>query len=355
MERLLSIGIGRYFQNRFLSKTPPNPFGGSRPGPNPDRVPLSEMKRYDTQDMFEILRELTEWSQDAAPAETRSIVVPHPDLKGDGWEGHIAEVDGRRVRCRGLRCWVDAAEAVGCRLLMPTAIDDTLARLTFQKLDTSSWHDAPVPDSQEKYGVRSPFFSLDKREEPAYLTAFLRAFGWARAEGRSRILDLGVNSGDEIALFARYVTEDRFPETAIVGVDHCPSAIAEGRRRFPRPNVAFHLSDINRLDELGLGRFDLTISVGTLQSPGVDDKAVLMSLVKSHAMEESAIILGFPNCRYVSGEVVFGAKVRNYKEPELSLLLKDLHFAKRYLQQHRFKVTVFGKHYLFIAAIRSKS
>ena len=310
------------------------------------------MKRYDHQDMFEILAELGLWAETASPGDAVSVEAPHPDLKGDRWEGAPWTMDGRRVRCRGLRCWADAAEAVGCRLLMPVAVDDAWARLTFQKLGKYTFHDDAPETPEEKYGVRSPFFSLDKREEPAYLTAFLRALDFVAAKTRGRVLDLGVNSGDEIALVRRYLTEPRFSETGVVGVDHAPSAIAAARRRFPVDNVAFHLADINLLDDLELGRFDLLISIGTLQSPGIRAKPLLMSLVKSYLTEQCGIILGFPNCRYVDGEVVFGAKVRNYAAPELSLLVNDVSFAKRYLQQHKFRVTVFGKHYLFVAAVR---
>jgi hypothetical protein len=73
-----------------------------------------------------------------------------------------------------------------------------------------------------------------------------------------------------------------------------------------------------------------------------------MSLVQDHLTEQGAVILGFPNCRYTDGEVVYGAKVKNYTEPELSLLIKDIYFIKKYLQQHRFRVTLFGKHDLFL-------
>jgi hypothetical protein len=64
------------------------------------------------------------------------------------------------------------------------------------------------------------------------------------------------------------------------------------------------------------------------------------------------VILGFPNCRYVDGEVVSGAKVKNYSESALSLLVKHIYFVKKYLQQHRFKVTLFGSHYLFLSGVR---
>ena len=62
------------------------------------------------------------------------------------------------------------------------------------------------------------------------------------------------------------------------------------------------------------------------------------------------MILGFPNCRWIDGEMIYGAKAKNYAFPEMSLLYKDVHFCKKYLQQKKFRVTVTGKNYIFLTA-----
>ncbi|MCK4974827.1 MAG: methyltransferase, partial [Sulfurimonas sp.] len=63
-----------------------------------------------------------------------------------------------------------------------------------------------------------------------------------------------------------------------------------------------------------------------------------------------AMILGFPNCRWIDGEMVYGAKAPNYSFNEMSLVLKDIHFCKKYLQQKKYRVTITGKDYLFLTA-----
>ena len=64
-----------------------------------------------------------------------------------------------------------------------------------------------------------------------------------------------------------------------------------------------------------------------------------------------AIILGIPNCRYVDGELAHGARMRNFAQPELGLVIKDIAFYRKYLQQHHRQVFVTGKHYLFVTGI----
>jgi len=114
--------------------------------------------------------------------------------------------------------------------------------------------------------------------------------------------------------------------------------------------VTFHVHDINHLEALELGRFDLIVSIGTLQSPGVDFKPLFMALVQEYLAPGGAVILGFPNCRWMGGEMLYGAKAPNYAFSEQSLLYKDVYFCKKYLQQKKFRVTLSGKPYLFLAA-----
>jgi hypothetical protein len=63
------------------------------------------------------------------------------------------------------------------------------------------------------------------------------------------------------------------------------------------------------------------------------------------------VIFGWPNCRYVDGEVEFGARVKNLRQPELGLVIKDIAFYRKYLSQHHRQVFVTGKHYLLVTAI----
>jgi len=106
---------------------------------------------------------------------------------------------------------------------------------------------------------------------------------------------------------------------------------------------------------LGLGRFELVIAIGMLQSGELDDRALLRRLVQDHLAPAGAVILGVPNCRYVDGEISFGARMRNFSQPELGLVIKDIAFYRKYLQQHHRKVFVTGRNYLFVTAVAEVS
>jgi hypothetical protein len=75
-----------------------------------------------------------------------------------------------------------------------------------------------------------------------------------------------------------------------------------------------------------------------------------MQIVQNYLKKDGSMILGFPNCRWIDGEMVYGAKAKNYSFSEMSLLYKDVIFCKKYLQQKKFRVTITGKDYIFLTA-----
>ena len=75
-----------------------------------------------------------------------------------------------------------------------------------------------------------------------------------------------------------------------------------------------------------------------------------MSIVQNQLSKNGAIILAWPNCRWIDTEMIYGAKMKNYSFSEMSNLYKDVNFAKKYLQQKKFRVTITGKDYIFITA-----
>ena len=124
------------------------------------------------------------------------------------------------------------------------------------------------------------------------------------------------------------------------------------KKRFPEKNMYFYTKDINDLDTLKLGQFDLLISIGTLQSPSINFKPFFMTLVQNYLKKDSALILGFPNSRWFGGEIIYGAKAPNYTMNEMSILFNDIIFAKKYLQQKKYRVTLTGKYYIFLTATK---
>jgi cyclopropane fatty-acyl-phospholipid synthase-like methyltransferase len=255
----------------------------------------------------------------------------------------------RDVERIGYKAFVDLAQIFFMKMLTPIQNDIETLTLRFQKLNLeSSFHKADK--SSEKYGVGSEFFSIDKTAQFSFLYHYRQALNFINIKTKKRVLNLGVNRGDEFRVIEEMLSVDEFKEKEFVGIDYSASAIEYAKKDFPYANVDFRCHDINSLDELSLGEFDLIISIGTLQSTNINFNSTFMSLYQNHLEKGGAVILGFPNCRWIDGEMIYGAKAPNYAFSEMSLVLKDIHFCKKYLQQKKYRVTVTGKDYLLLTA-----
>ncbi len=193
---------------------------------------------------------------------------------------------------------------------------------------------------------------VHKNEEPAFLSPYLRALRSVHVGERKRILNLGINTGDEFELIRTILSRETYFDIELIGIDHSNSAIKKARERFDEGNATFYVHDINDLASLELGRFDLIITIGTLQSPGIEFKPLFMKLVQEYLTPNGALILGFPNCRWMEGEMIYGAKAPNYPYSEMTLLYKDVYYCKKYLQQKKFRVTLTGKDYVFLTGTK---
>ena len=249
----------------------------------------------------------------------------------------------------GYKAFIDLAQLFFTKMLTPIQLPDGNIILKFQKLNLeSSFHKADK--SSEKYGVESEFFNIDKTKQFSFLYHYKYALKNIRVKNRKSILNLGVNKGDEFKVIKEILTDEEFNSTKFVGIDYSGSAIEYAKKDFPYNNVEFTCQDINKLDELSLGKFDLIISIGTLQSSNINFNTTFMNLYQNHLEKGGAVILGFPNCRWIDGEMIYGAKAPNYSFSEMSLVLKDIHFCKKYLQQKKYRVMITGKDYLFLTA-----
>ncbi len=311
--------------------------------------------RFHAEPLVLIVRHLQQaFAQGAAQVQ---VEVPDPDLGRGLYAGErvTGAGQGEALVHRPLRSWCDLAEGLGCRLLTPRGVDATHVRLTFERLGAEAGFHArrggPAADAprHERYGADSDFARMRKLEEPGFLLPWLQALGRLPLPEGARVLDLGVNRADELEAFS-WLSPPR-EDLHFVGVDHSASALAEARARFPSERHHFVEADLNALPAQ-LGRFALAVCVGTLQSPGVDDRALLRRLVQEHLEPRCSLLLGFPNSRFRDGELVYGARVRNLREPDLSLLVNDLAFYRRYLHQHGFRTFLAGKYDLLLTAVR---
>lgn len=249
----------------------------------------------------------------------------------------------------GYKAFVDLAQLHFMKMLTPQKEEEGVFSLEFQKLKReNSFH--LDHDSCEKYGVGSEFFAIDKNTQFSFLYHFQHALEFINIENRNNILNLGVNKADEFKVIEQMLSQEQFFDKSFVGIDHSASAIEYAKKQFAYENMKFFTHDINELDSLKLGRFDLIVSIGTLQSSNISFNKTFMELYQNYLSDGGAIILGFPNCRWIDGEMVYGAKAPNYNFSEMSLVLKDLHFCKKYLQQKKYRVIITGKDYLFLSA-----
>lgn len=280
------------------------------------------------------------------------LQVLDPDLGRGRHAGERITIAGVEFIHRPLRVWVDLAERLGLRLLSPRPATPPTIELCLERLDPAAdWHSAPVPDPREKYGADSSFARISKLEDPDFILDLADAIERVGLGPDARVLELGVNRGDALTLLT-----ERVPGLAergeLVGLDHSSSALALARARLPRGRfIAADLADLGALADLELGRFDLVLAIDTLQSSGLDDRALLRHLVQRWLAPRGAVVLGVANCRYLDGEVVHGARMRNFRQPELGMVIKDIAFYRKYLQQHGRKVYVTGRHELLITAV----
>ncbi|MBD3790308.1 MAG: methyltransferase domain-containing protein [Campylobacterales bacterium] len=284
--------------------------------------------------------------------EEISFDVIDPDLY-EGYAGCLVSIDGQNYIYRGYKAWADLAQLLMCKMLTPRQSVYPLVKIRFKKLlREDSFHLQTNRPKEEKYGTDSLFFGIHKMEEPAFLYYYRQALQNVDIQNKKRILDLGINKADEFETIRQIVDSQTYQHMILVGIDHSQTALTHAQNSFPESNVQFHAHNINDLDTLDLGKFDLLISIGTLQSPGINFKPFFMSLIQNYLTEDGSVILGFPNSRWIGGEMIYGAKAPNYAMSEMSLLFNDVMFCKKYLQQHKFRVTITGKEYIFLTATK---
>ena len=307
------------------------------------------MINFTNQTMAQIIRTLRENLHTCKPKQVITFSVLNPDIESSLYNGNLVTCKDRQYIYRGYKSWIDLAHLLQCRMLTPTIIDESHVAIRYEKLNPDSSFHKNIVDKEEKYGKESIFSKIHKNEEASFISTYLQALQNVDLNKRIRILNLGVNSGDEFEAIREYA--ENFKELELVGIDYCSSAISAAKEKFKKsPNITLHVADINELNMLNLGTFDLIISIGTLQSSNLEYNKLLMSIVQNQLKKEGAMILGFPNCRWVDGEMIYGAKVKNYAFSEMGLLYKDVIFAKKYLQQKKFRVTITGKDYIFLTA-----
>uniref|UniRef100_UPI004048A02E methyltransferase domain-containing protein n=1 Tax=Aliarcobacter sp. TaxID=2321116 RepID=UPI004048A02E len=309
------------------------------------------MKKFTNESMFEIVSYL---ENELKESDDVSIEILNPSIKIDAYAGEIIYLENDEYIYRSFKSWSDLSELLFCKMFILEINLNTMI-IKFLRLNKNdSFHKDINDDKNEKYGESSTFFKINKNEEPAFLFAYRNALKNVKIEEKRNILNLGINKADEFEIIKKLVQEDDLNQMNLVGIDYSSSAIEFAKNRFPEKNFTFYNHDINKLNDLNLKKADLLISIGTLQSSGLNFKLLFMDLIQNYLEDRGSIILGFPNCRWINGEMIYGAKAANYSYSEQSVLYKDVYFCKKYLQQKKYRVTLTGKNYLFLTATSIK-
>jgi SAM-dependent methyltransferase len=283
----------------------------------------------------------------AAFAEGATAVeldVPDPDAVADDGVTAAGSV------ALGWRDWFDLAELLGCRLEAPRPLGGGRAGLRLVPLPPEAgWHGAATTGApaSERYADPEGFGAVRKLRHPGFLLPLLETLERVRPPDGGRVLVLGCHRGDEIAALG--LLDPPTVGLDVVGIDHAAAPLAEAAQRFPAARLL--LRDVADLPP-ELGRFDLIVAIAVLQSPAVDDRALLRRLVQAHLTPTGSLLLGLPNGRFRGREPVWGARTRNYREPDLSLVVRDLAVYRRYLHQHGFRTHVGGRYDLLLTAWR---
>ena len=314
------------------------------------------MRRFTIESLPIVVQLITEELKSVSGASVR-FKAPHPKVGEGLFDGEEVTLSGERCVYRSLKTWVSLADELKCTLnVCPSPTDDSFITFSLSPWIRSSWHKTSAPSGHpEKYGVESEYARLHKFEEPSLWFSLKRALNFLRLSASVRILCLGSNRGDECEAVGSLLDEEGV-EFEIVGVDHASSAIKLAQRRFVGdPRFKMYLGDLRALEGLALGRFDVLLSINTLQSPQLDGHTLLRRLIAEHLSPVGGLIIGLPQCRYVGTALSFGARGHAPLTPESASIYKEVAFYRRYLYQHKFTVAVTGKYTPLICARRGSA
>ncbi len=308
------------------------------------------MTKFTNESMHEILNFMQDSLKNSDKVNTE---VLNPSISKDLYCGEVLTLDDEYIY-RSFKVWSDLSEILFCKMYVLSINDKTIV-LEFEKINKeNSFHKQQLINPNDKYGIESTFFRINKNEEPTFLDTYISALKSVKIQDKKNVLNLGINKADEFEVINNLLQKEEIEKINFYGIDFSSSAIQYSKNRFKAENFNFYCHDINKLEQLDLPKADLLISVGTLQSSSLNFKVLFMDLIQNYLSDKGSVILGFPNCRWMDGEVIFGAKAKNYSYSEQSVLYNDVIFCKKYLQQKKYRVTLRGKNYLFLTATSIK-
>jgi len=302
-------------------------------------APLNTLKKS----MPEVLSSCQNLLFEEASSIQLKVMDPSPWINQEIHDGQSIGED--HLPFRSLKVWQELSEVLDCRMGVPKPEGGHLL-LSLHPLPGELWR-ARNSDDSDVYDPLGHYGHIHKMEDPHWLRDYFLCLKQCSLGPNSKILSLGVNRGDELFVLKNWYpsTYDKFSFT---GFDLSQKAIQSCHKAFPESKHRFEVRDISDDPPDELPQQDLLISLSTLQCSNIEGKEVFRRWFQKSLSPSASVILGFPNCSWLGGEVVYGARMRNQPHPDPSRLMKDLMYYRKYLQTHGKRVSITGKHHLFL-------
>src|SRR5690606_20231597 len=127
--------------------------------------------------------------------------VLDPDLGHGLYAGERVTVGNREHVHRPWRTWVELAERLELRLSTPRPDGDGMVLVELRPLDPHArWEPGDEIPAREKYGAASGYQRISKQEDPGFVLDLADALQRVGLGPHARVLDLGVNTGEELLL-----------------------------------------------------------------------------------------------------------------------------------------------------------
>lgn len=283
--------------------------------------------------------------------ESYSLTTILKEIKSTLEKTEILEVEIKLLKQSypPLKQWMDCAESLQCEFSLKHFEEHVSIQFKLTKVVLLKFGEV---DAAEKYGSQGKYISDKKCYEPTFIFDLWKCLDFIQINKDHRILDLGCNDGSVYSLIKAY-NQNIFNSLNLTGLDYSMSAIEKAKKVYGQ-EFEFYVHDLNE-SYLIKDKMNVLISFNTLQCTTLDGKKVFRKFYQDNLLEDGSVLLCFPNCRHSENELFYGAKTKNYRANDMSLVLKDVMYYKKYLQQHGYRVWLTGKYYIFLAAIKINS
>ena len=140
------------------------------------------------------------------PKDILEFKVLNPDVTTSTYAGNIFTIDNIEYTYRGYKAWTDLASILKCRMLTPILDTPNEVIIRYQKLNKDVSFHTNADTAESKYGTNSIFSQIHKMQEPAFLHYYKQALQNVNINKRVRILNLGLNNGDEFEFIREYAS-----------------------------------------------------------------------------------------------------------------------------------------------------